>query len=148
MSLDIRLEQENNKTYTKEKIYIRENGQNKEISLDEWKKKFPSKIPFVVVKEEGNIVYSANITHNLGKMAKKTNLYMYLWRPEEIEITYAKQLIKPLEEGLVFLQNNKEYLEQFNPENGWGDYNILLEFVIDYLEHCKLYPDAKVVASR
>ena len=33
--------------------------------------------------------YSANITHNLGKMAEEAGIYKHLWRPEEIGITKA-----------------------------------------------------------
>jgi len=147
MSLGIYLKQENTHNPVSE-IYIREDGQNKQISLAEWEKRFPDKTPYIVTNPDTDFVYHANITHNLGKMAEHANLYMYLWRPEELGLIYAKELITPLEEGLVFLNNNKEYLEQFNPENGWGNYNILLKFVIEYLEYCKLFPNAKIEVSR
>ena len=40
--------------------------------------------------EEG---YEANITHNLSRMAQDAGIYHYLWRPEEMNITQAGQLI-------------------------------------------------------
>ena len=33
---------------------------------------------------EGREVFSANITHNLGAMAKEAGIYMHLWRPDEL----------------------------------------------------------------
>lgn len=93
-------------------------------------------------------VYDANITHNLGKMADKAGIYEYLWRPEEKEVKVAEQLIYPLEKGLELLKKEPEYFKQFNPENGWGSYERLIEFVEKYLQACKDNPDADVRASR
>ena len=50
-------------------------------------------------------VYSTNITHNLGKLAEALGIYQHLWRPEELNITHARQLIHPLKaatENLTF----------------------------------------------
>jgi hypothetical protein len=38
-------------------------------------------------------VYSDNITHNLGEMADAAGIYKALWRPEEIGITKAAELV-------------------------------------------------------
>lgn len=48
-------------------------------------------------------VFGSNITHNLGEMAEEAGIYKHLWRPEEIGITKADQLIAPLREGLARL---------------------------------------------
>ena len=48
-------------------------------------------------------VYDANITHNLTEMADKAGIYEALWRPEEINVKKAKDLIRPLEIGLAAL---------------------------------------------
>lgn len=97
---------------------------------------------------EGIEVYSDNITHNLNKMAKEAGIYDCLWRPLENGYTEAGQLIELLEEGLKKLQSNPEYYKRFNPENGWGSYEILVEFVQKYLEACEKYPDAEIYVSR
>ena len=98
-------------------------------------------------------VYWANITHNLGKMASKVkcgkySLYEYLWIPDEIRIKTAKQLIKPLTEGLAELKSKPKKYEKYNSPNGWGMYKNFVPFVEKYLEACKENPDAKVYASR
>ena len=49
-------------------------------------------------------VYSANITHNLNKMADAAGIYKHLWQPTENGIIYAEQLIAPLTEGLANLR--------------------------------------------
>lgn len=51
--------------------------------------------------DNGNEVYDANITHNLNTMAEEAGIYKHLWRPEELGITKAKDLIEPLAEGLA-----------------------------------------------
>lgn len=98
--------------------------------------------------DEPTEVYSANITHNLRKMAHEAYIYKHLWRPEEIGITKAGQLIKPLEEALAFLKREPEHFTKFNAPNGWGKYENFVPFVEKYLEACRENPDAEVNVSR
>lgn len=93
-------------------------------------------------------VYDANITHNLAKMAGEAGIYKHLWRPDEIGITHASQLIEPLRTGLALLRSDEPRFSQFNPSNGWGSYDSLVRFVKEYLEACEENPDAKVSVSR
>lgn len=131
-------------------IFVRENGQTKEITQEEWNAKHPDSEPVRFVQEEceTNEVYSANITHNLNTMAGEAGIYELLWRPDEIQITKAKELIDPLREGLHKLKSEPEKYKKFNPENGWGSYDVLVKFVENYLNACYEYPDADVEVSR
>lgn len=131
------------------RILIRENGQNKEISREEWDERFPDREPYIV--EEGDTsdcVFHYNITHNLSAMANAAGLYNVLWRPEEIGVTKAVQLIDPLSIGLHALQVSESDMKKLNPSNNWGDYEGLVQFVEHYLEACRSYPDADVRALR
>ena len=94
------------------------------------------------------VCYDSNITHNLTKMADAAGIYKYLWRPDEIGVTHAKQLIHPLTVGLAKLRSEPEKFLPFNPVNGWGDYNNLVAFVENYLAACVANPDAIVSVSR
>lgn len=93
-------------------------------------------------------VFDSNITHNLGKMADKVGIYYHLWRPDEIGIHKAEQLIEPLERGLKFLLDDPDRFRAFDPANGWGDYDGLVRFVDGYLTACRENPDADVRANR
>ena len=93
-------------------------------------------------------IYDRNITHNLNKMADEAGIYKHLWRPEEIEITKAAQLIEPLREGLSLLLSDPERFKKFDPENKWGDYHGLVNFVREYLAACEENPNASVSVSR
>lgn len=93
-------------------------------------------------------VFTANVTHNLNKMADAAGIYKHLWRPDEIGITTAAQLIEPLAQGLARLEADPQSFKQYNPPNGWGNYDGLVRFVRDYLKACKKNPDAKVEVSR
>ena len=93
-------------------------------------------------------VYERNITHNLNKMAKDAGIYMHLWRPDEIGIEYAAQLIEPLQCGLALLLSDPERFRALNPDNGWGNYDGLVDFVGSYLEACEKHPGAKIEVSR
>lgn len=93
-------------------------------------------------------VFDRNITHNLNKMADAAGIYECLWRPEDLGITHACNLIAPLSDGLTKLVLDKSYYSTFNPENGWGDWEALVMFCAAYLEACKKYPDARIEVSR
>ena len=96
----------------------------------------------------GDELYWANITHNLNTMAIEAGIYKELWRPEELGIKLAGQLIEPLSLGLKRLEEEPERYKKFNPENGWGSYEGLIAFVSRYLRACIKNPEAEVSISR
>jgi hypothetical protein len=98
--------------------------------------------------ESGESLYWRNITHNLNKMAGTAGIYEVLWRPEEIGITTAHQLIEPISKGIAFLAMYRDLCEQDNPPNGWGDWQSLYNFCCDYLKACSEHPLAIVRVSR
>lgn len=96
-------------------------------------------------------IFSKNITHNLNTMAEEAGLYLVLWRPtqskidvEKTESTHARDLIPTIETGLKKLKNNPEIFKQYNPPNGYGTYEYLVEFTEAVLAACKEYPSALV----
>lgn len=93
-------------------------------------------------------VASHNITHNLIQMAEACGLYMCLWRPEEMNLTKASELIPLVEEGLARLKAEPERFKKLDSPNGWGTYENFVRFVEDVLQSCKDYPDAKISACR
>ncbi len=93
-------------------------------------------------------IYSANITHNLNNMADAAGIYRHLWRPDEIGITKASELIEPLRAGLALLKSEPERFKAFNSPNGWGMYEHFVPFVEKYLEACIESPYADVSVRR
>lgn len=148
MSLDVYLTLPGVQRTNGERIFVREDGQTKEITRAEWEERCPGREPIVVSDSGGDEVYSANITHNLNSMAAEAGIYKALWRPEEIGITHAEQLIAPLRAGLSLLKSDPERFRKFNPENGWGTYEALVQFAADYLVACEEYPTATVSVWR
>ena len=100
------------------------------------------------LKPESNMLYSRNITHNLGKMADEAGIYKALWCPEELEIERAGELVPILEKGLAELELSPEKFREYNSPNGWGVYENLVNFVSDYLAACKETPNAAIKISR
>lgn len=95
-----------------------------------------------------DVVWERSITHNLNKMAQKAGLYEVMWYPDKLEIKTANQAIKYLEKGLKYLKQNKNQLKKYEPENGWGTYDNLVEFVAEYLSNCRQYPDSQIYITR
>lgn len=119
-------------------IYVRKDGETVELkTLDEVKTYFPD-VDISNINEveyENNVIWSGNITHNLGQMARNVpvnekTLYDYLWHPSTIGFKHVNQeYIDSIEIGYEYLKKNIESLEKFNPTNGWGTYETLLNFV-------------------
>lgn len=99
-------------------------------------------------------VYSANITHNLGKMAAavqvtdELTLYDILWRPEEHNLKFAKDIADLLHEGWKMLLSNPTEYSKYNPENGWGNFEGLVRFVREYRDACYDEPTAELKVWR
>lgn len=98
--------------------------------------------------EDGEDVFSANITHNLANMAREAGIYGIVWRPEDNEIERAEQMIELLEEGIALMKADRMRFKVFDSPNGWGLYENFLPWLEEYLAACKEYPDATVSASR
>lgn len=81
-------------------------------------------------------------------MAEEAGIYQACWRPEEIGITKASQLIEPLREGIEKMKSDPARFEKHNSPNGWGLYKHFLPWLERYLEACESHPDANVSVSR
>lgn len=93
-------------------------------------------------------VFNVNITHNLTQMAKEAGIYKHLWRPEELGIIQASQLVEPLKAGLGLMERDPKKFKKFNPSNGWGTYDDLITCVKYYIKKCEEFPNAKIRVSR
>lgn len=122
-----------------------------DVSLTGESKEVPYSCPYcdnVHAHTETEQLYNSNITHNLGAMAKEAGIYEACWRPEEIGITKAKQLIEPLRAGLALMVSDPPRFKKHDAKNGWGLYKHFVPWVRAYLAACEQHPDANVRASR
>ena len=101
-----------------------------------------------LTRTQPTTVFDANITHNLGAMAEEAGIYKHLWRPEEIGITKASQLIETLREAITLMRADPTRFEKHNASNGWGLYEHFVPWLERYLAACEEYPDADVGVSR
>jgi hypothetical protein len=93
-------------------------------------------------------IYQGNVTHNLTEMARVAGIYQCLWRPEELGITKASQLIDQLRAGLDLLKSDPERFKALDSPNGWGTYDHFVKFVEEYLNACGENPEADVSVWR
>ena len=141
MSLDVYLKQPASEIKTG--IFIREGGERRELILQEIREKFPG-----AEVEVSEYIFTSGITHNLADMAEAAGIYKALWRPEEVNVTKASELIAPLTEGLAKLKANPEHYKQFNSPNNWGVYENFITFIEEYLQACKDNPNATIETWR
>ena len=101
----------------------------------------------VHLNKKRKVIFHGNITHNLTKMADAADIYMCLWRHEEIGIITASQMISPLVNGLLKLKNDPEKYKKYDSSNGWGLYVHFVPFVERVLKACEEYPNSTVEVS-
>ena len=142
-------------------VYVRENGQTIELqTMEEVRAHFPdADLSHITVHDYEDVDFGhGNITHNMNKMASEApvegtelTLYDLLWRPDEHNFAtagspgYREDVLK----GYLFLRDHKEELLPLNPGNGWGNYDQLLAFTHDFLQHLIAADDNfEIFASR
>ena len=126
-------------------IFIRENGKTKELTIEE-----ANANGFYVNDNQyvSEYAWTGNITHNLGKMAsnvtpdgKPYTLYSLLWGGK---YKSCRDLISKLHACILYMLMNKEELKKYNPPNGWGTYEQLLEFTKEFQMACIDNKDCKI----
>lgn len=90
-------------------------------------------------------VYSANYTHNIGKIAQIAGIYELLWHP--VENAKAGDLINPILEALVDMNKYPEKYLPHNPTNGWGSLETFIPWLQKLCNASQLNPTAIVIAS-
>lgn len=102
--------------------------------------------------------WSANITHNLGEMARAipvkfgtmdTTLYYTCWRPEQIGAKTVADVLPMLIQGIHYMIDHRKELVQYNAPNGWGTYEGFMKFLLNYKQACEDNdPDCLISADR
>lgn len=159
MSLDLYIKGKTPVLHKGTGVFIRENGKNIELSPEEVKKKWPN-AKVEEIEEYNNTWWHANITHNLGTMAKQVSvdgytLYQLLWRPEETDLlsndSPTERYVECVGKALKELKLHRAALIMYNPSNGWGTYRDLLDFTADFLDALKrilVLSDCTIEADR
>ena len=109
--------------------------------------------------------WHSNITHNMAEMAMhipvsyqvdgetyENDLYYLVWRPEEVGIgnvcNNTITVAGALQTGITYMISHREELLKYNPNNGWGDYDSFLEWLLSYWRACLENPECKIEVSR
>lgn len=97
---------------------------------------------------ETELVFDANITHNLGEMADEAGIYKCVWRPEEIGIIKAAQLADLLTPAIRDMDLRPAHYRKFSSYNGWGTYEDFVPWLEKLRDACVKYPEAEISVSR
>lgn len=124
-------------------IWVRDGGKTRELSKAEAQERYPG-ADIQEIEIETTEFWHGNITHNLAKMARECkiecdpkheglSLYDLLWRDEYPWEFCHLEYTQCLMACLVCLTDEPERFKQYNPENGWGDYEQLVEFTKSFI---------------
>lgn len=98
--------------------------------------------------DEEGCVWGANITHNVGKIAREAGFYECIWQADTVGIEFAKGNITHLRSALGAFYSDYDKLAKLNPENGWGSIDGLIDFTKNYLDACIKHPNARISIHR
>lgn len=153
MSLDLYIKSNTPVLHRGTGVYIRDNGETKELTTkQEVLTHFPDINPDDIKEStyESDTYFHLNLTHNLTEMAIKckiisictpktqdifATLYDFLWHPKDnlgISIPNMDYLEDVMECYRKLLEE-KDFFKQFNPSNGWGTYEQLLKKTKEYI---------------
>lgn len=92
--------------------------------------------------------FTANITHNLSRMAEEAGIYDCLWDPQKAGIEVASQISPMLASAIKLMEADPAHFKKFDSDNGWGTYDQFVPWLKELLEACQEYPDATIEVSR
>lgn len=93
-----------------------------------------------MVTEEKEVADIGNYTSNVCDMWEKA-LGMPLKRLDSMTAEFA---IPYLAIGIKNMTDNPQEYEEMNPDNGWGDYDGALNYLVELLEGCKKFPNSRI----
>ncbi|HAU86055.1 MAG TPA: hypothetical protein DCW90_11335 [Lachnospiraceae bacterium] len=160
MSLDLYIESKTPVLHRGTGVYIRENGETRELTTkQEVLTYFPDINPEEISETsyESNDYFHMNLTHNLTEMASQcriigtcnedsdsgvVTLHDLLWHPEDRLhiITPNMDYLQDVMACYRKLLENPDFFKQYNPDNGWGTFEQLLK-------KTKLYANALMSVS-
>lgn len=80
-----------------------------------------------------------NITYNLGPMMRAVGIDL-----NELHKTRADEAHRLLTPACEELAAHRDKYAVHNPPNGWGNYDICLEFLREFRDACETHPLTKV----
>lgn len=104
-------------------------------------------LDFYLMETKRVVVFEKNTTHNHGKIATALGIYKHLWRPEELGIRQAKELVAPLKAAIKELENNPTKYAEHDPANGWGSVESFMIFLDAVCQACFDNPYAEIEVS-
>ena len=75
---------------------------------------------------------------------EELSLYSILWRADEHCLYTPNDIREYLITGLTYLETNYNDLLQYNPDNGWGHIDQVIEVTRKLIADCRIYPDASL----
>jgi hypothetical protein len=96
-------------------------------------------------RDDRELLYTSNCTHNLTAMFGAAGVYEILWRGDDL---IAGEQVVALETGLADMRARPDFFRTFNPKNKWGDYEGALAFLSSFVAACREHPTAILSCSR
>ena len=83
--------------------------------------------------------FDYNLTYNLSSMMRRAGFH-----PNIFNGMTAVNLRPIVSHAVAVMEDNADYFRMFNPRNGWGTYEIALEFLTELALYLHTAPDEYV----
>lgn len=80
-------------------------------------------------------VFDRNYTYNIAKIAKEAGFSV-----NDFDGKNGAEIVAILDPAIERMNKNPDHFRQFNPPNGWGDFDSFVGLLEILLAHCHEYP--------
>ena len=91
--------------------------------------------------EETEVAYVGSYTYNVGDMYREALGFSL----GELDGKNACDSLDILDKGIKDMQANPDKYKKMNPENGWGNYEGALEYLLNIRHQCHRYPKCTIL---
>ena len=90
------------------------------------------------------LAWETNMTHNLGKMFDRADVYRILWHGDGL---IAGEQVAALEAALALMVQSPVIFEPLSAPNGWGTYKQAVPWLREVIQAFKAHPTATLRCS-
>ena len=94
----------------------------------------------IKASEDTHERYERNVTYNNSTILKRAGFH-----PSVLNGINVYRLIPVVNNCITLMEDNLEYFKQFDPDNGWGGYDDVLNFFHEVRNYMVDAPDAYIL---
>ena len=102
-------------------------------------------IDFSLSQIQKTVVFDTNMTHNVSVFWRTAGCYDAIYNSDGMK---ASEVVPFLKRGYDTMVASPDTYRSMNPKNGWGNYDICIEWLGEIITACDQYPNSIISISK